>query len=334
MITTVFNFTTLWLYIIPNCTRLSFIPRKVSISTCLGDRLALFLEQMFRAAEKIHSDGVEVAGMRRKDLARFDSVGKRPSFSLHNLRGSSFLESVASPKYSRTSYITTWIFRSSSDSLSSFSLKLSVSEWRRVSRALFLSEPLALCSFASCVPVVLLLWQQALQHSPAFDAIFRSQKLQVSVSGVQGSCKNNWIFFVCWYSANTPPSLCYPFFCTSNERFSWACLKLALVYSPCQPFDHLWKTWNGCVLLSTKVNSSSLKRCQPLIQFFKQLPLLWLQVKVAFPPWNYLGIWESGSESPVLFEESLYHMECTVPSCTDILDQCIFLNIYLLLFHL
>ena len=103
VLTTVFNFTTLWLYIIPNCTRLLFIARKVSISTCLGER--------FPAAEKIRSDGVEVAGMHRKYLASFDSVGKRPSFSLHHLRGSSLLESVASPKYSRTSLITTWIFR-------------------------------------------------------------------------------------------------------------------------------------------------------------------------------------------------------------------------------
>lgn len=77
-----------------------------------------------------------------------EKMGKRPSFSLHHL------ESVASPKYSRTLLITTWIFQSSSDSPSSFSLKLSVSDWRRVSRALFLPEPLALCSFASCVPVV------------------------------------------------------------------------------------------------------------------------------------------------------------------------------------
>lgn len=67
-----------------------FILRKVSISTWSRVRLALFWEQIFPAAEKIRSAGVDVAGMHRRDLARFDSVGKRPSFSLHQLRGSSF----------------------------------------------------------------------------------------------------------------------------------------------------------------------------------------------------------------------------------------------------
>ena len=67
-----------------------FILRKVSISTWSHVWLALFWEKIFPAAEKIRSAGVDVAGMYRRDLARFDSVGKRPSFS-HQLTGSSFL---------------------------------------------------------------------------------------------------------------------------------------------------------------------------------------------------------------------------------------------------
>ncbi len=105
--------------------------RKVSMSTCSRDKLALFCEQMFPAAEKIRSAGVDEAGMHRKDLASFDMLGKRPSFSFHHPRGSSCLGICDSEKYICTSFLTTWIFWSSCDSSSS--LRLSVSEWRRFS---------------------------------------------------------------------------------------------------------------------------------------------------------------------------------------------------------
>ncbi len=40
------------------------------MSTCSRDKLALFCEQMFPAAEKIRSAGVDEAGMHRKEADR------------------------------------------------------------------------------------------------------------------------------------------------------------------------------------------------------------------------------------------------------------------------
>lgn len=80
------------------------------VSTWSPIRLALFWEQIFPAAEKICSEGVDVAGMHRRDLASFDSVGKRTLFSLHHMRGSSFLDLAGSAKYIWTSFLTIWIF--------------------------------------------------------------------------------------------------------------------------------------------------------------------------------------------------------------------------------
>lgn len=217
MLTTVFNFTTLWLYIIPNCTRLLFIARKVSISTCLGERLALFWEQMFPAAEKIHSDGVEVAGMHRKDgetpliftppferiiLFRECGLSKvQPNFTYHSLDLSVLL------RFSILIFTKTVCVRLKEG------FQSTLSTWTIGPLQFCILCPSRFCFFDSKH------FNTPLQS----DAIFRSQKLQLSVSGVQGSCKNNWIFFVCWDSANTPPSLCYPFFCTGNDRFGVSC---------------------------------------------------------------------------------------------------------------
>lgn len=54
---------------------------------------------MFPAAENIRSAGVDVAGMQRKDLASFDRLGKRPSFSFHQPKGFSCLAICDSDKY-------------------------------------------------------------------------------------------------------------------------------------------------------------------------------------------------------------------------------------------
>ncbi|KAJ3594484.1 hypothetical protein NHX12_003791 [Muraenolepis orangiensis] len=43
--------------------------RNVSILTCSGVRLALFFEAIFPAAEKRRSEGVEVAGIHKNDMA-------------------------------------------------------------------------------------------------------------------------------------------------------------------------------------------------------------------------------------------------------------------------
>ncbi len=40
------------------------------MSTCSRDKLALFCKQMFPAAEKIRSAGVDEAGMHRKEAER------------------------------------------------------------------------------------------------------------------------------------------------------------------------------------------------------------------------------------------------------------------------
>ena len=67
--------------------------------TCSGVRLALFLEAMFPAAEKSCSEGVEVAGMHKKDLASDARAGDLASFNFHQDRGLSVFERGCSPKY-------------------------------------------------------------------------------------------------------------------------------------------------------------------------------------------------------------------------------------------
>ena len=51
--------------------------------TCSGVRLALFLEAMFPAAEKSCSEGVEVAGMHKKDLASDARAANLASFNFN-----------------------------------------------------------------------------------------------------------------------------------------------------------------------------------------------------------------------------------------------------------
>lgn len=65
-------------------------------------RLALFFEVMFPAAENSRSDGVEVAGMHKNDLANDERLGYFASFDFHQDRGFSVLDSGCSPKYVST----------------------------------------------------------------------------------------------------------------------------------------------------------------------------------------------------------------------------------------
>jgi len=65
-------------------------------------RLALHFEAMSPAAENKRSEGVDVAGIPKKDFASCAKVGYLVSFILHHGSGFSFLEICCSPKYSKT----------------------------------------------------------------------------------------------------------------------------------------------------------------------------------------------------------------------------------------
>ena len=69
---------------------------------------------MFPAAEKSCSEGVEVAGMHKKDLASDARAGNLASFKFHQDRGLPVFERGCSLKYISTSLVIFWLFASSS----------------------------------------------------------------------------------------------------------------------------------------------------------------------------------------------------------------------------
>lgn len=69
--------------------------------------IAFFFETMFPAAEKRRSEGVEVAGMHKNDLASDARVGYFASFNFHHDRRLSVFEMGCSPKYISTCHGTT-----------------------------------------------------------------------------------------------------------------------------------------------------------------------------------------------------------------------------------
>lgn len=80
------------------------------MSTCSAVRLALFLVTMFLAAEKRHSDGVDVAGTDKYDFARMAKVGNLASFSFHHLSRFSSFGIGSSPEYISISFLTISLF--------------------------------------------------------------------------------------------------------------------------------------------------------------------------------------------------------------------------------
>ena len=86
-------------------TRFKCQCRNVSILTCSGVRLALLLEAMSPDAGKSRSEGVEVAGIHKNDLASEARAGSLASFNFHQDRGLSVFERGCSPKYISTSLL-------------------------------------------------------------------------------------------------------------------------------------------------------------------------------------------------------------------------------------
>lgn len=85
------------------------------MSPCLGVRLALFFEAIFPAAEKRRSDGVEVAGMHKNDLASDARVGYFASFDFHQESGLSVFERGCCPKYISICHGTTNEYKHNED---------------------------------------------------------------------------------------------------------------------------------------------------------------------------------------------------------------------------
>lgn len=103
-------------------------------------------------------------------------------------------------------------FLSSQDSFPS-SLRLSVSDWRRLAGADFSPLPGTLTLFCCwshpCIPVSS--FASLIARTLAVPcAVFSCHKRQLSESQFNGSWKNNWVVSLCWDYVQTPPSLGYP----------------------------------------------------------------------------------------------------------------------------
>lgn len=136
-------------------TRFKLQCKNVSILTCSGVRLALFLEAMFPAAEKSRSEGVDVAGMHKNDLASDARAGNLASFDFHQDRGLSVFDRGCSPKYISTSLRIFWLCASSSLSSLSQSVESDPSSESSTETVLLFGDPFSADAVASWFPVLL-----------------------------------------------------------------------------------------------------------------------------------------------------------------------------------
>ena len=135
-------------------TRFKLQCKNVSILTCSGVRLALFLEALFPAAEKSRSEGVDVAGMHKKDLASDARAGNLASFDFHQDRGLSVFERGCSPKYISTSLLIICLCASSSLMSLSPSVESDPSSESSTETVLPFGVPLSSDAVASWFPLV------------------------------------------------------------------------------------------------------------------------------------------------------------------------------------